>query len=214
MDNMRGGGTLSYNKFFIAYQAERPPSSELTKIKFPGRTRGFLYYRSPHDLPPSAGELRFRLSDSSFQHGQDLLTKNARPWRIPLYGLVDPPTYLVGLRDQLLHEKLITVDQLNACRRILQSTEMPWHAYTIHSFEQPWLLPLDQDINLWIVNNGTARLLRAQTLYKLRWDAEPPPRPLSGRSILTLQDVCAGLTGDISRSSTRPLRTIHHQSGS
>ncbi|KAJ8694946.1 hypothetical protein PTI98_007577 [Pleurotus ostreatus] len=173
MDNMRGGGTLSHNKFVITYQTERPSSSELTKLRFPDRTGGFLYYHSPHNLPPSAGELRFRVSDSSFQQGQDLLIKNARPWRIPMYGLVDPPADLVGLRDQLLHEKLIAVDQLDACRRILQSTEMPWYAYTIHSFEQPWLLPLDQDINLWIVNNGTARLLRAQTFYKLRWDAAP-----------------------------------------
>ncbi|KAF7430630.1 hypothetical protein PC9H_006339 [Pleurotus ostreatus] len=180
MDNMRGGGTLSHNKFVITYQTERPSSSELTKLRFPDRTGGFLYYHSPHNLPPSAGELRFRVSDSSFQQGQDLLIKNARPWRIPMYGLVDPPADLVGLRDQLLHEKLIAVDQLDACRRILQSTEMPWYAYTIHSFEQPWLLPLDQDINLWIVNNGTARLLRAQTFYKLRWDAAPPLRPLSG----------------------------------
>ncbi|KAF9489294.1 hypothetical protein BDN71DRAFT_331249 [Pleurotus eryngii] len=127
MDNIRGGGTLSYNKFAITYRTERPPSSELTKLRFPERTGGFLYYHSPHDLPPSAGELRLRLSDSSFQQGQDLLIKNARPWRIPMYGLVDPPADLVGLRDQLLQEKLIAVDQLNACRRILQSTEMPCH---------------------------------------------------------------------------------------
>ncbi|KAL4262745.1 hypothetical protein AB1N83_005891 [Pleurotus pulmonarius] len=103
-----------------------------------------------------------------------------RPWRIPLYGLADPPADLMGLRDQLLQEKLIAVDQLNSCRQILQSTDMPWYAYTIHSLEQPWLLPLDQDINLWIVNNGTARVLRAQTHYKLRWDEQLPLRPLSG----------------------------------
>ncbi len=182
MDNMRGSGALSYNKFVIEYQTERPPSSEAAKIKFPSHTRGFLYYHSPHNLPPSAGEVRFRLSDSSFQEGKDLIIKNARPWRIPLYGLADPPPDLMGLRDQLLQEKLIAVYQLNSCRQILQSTDMPWYAYTIHSFEQPWLLPLDQDINLWIVNNGTARVLRAQTHYKLRWDEQLPLRPLSGGS--------------------------------
>ncbi|KAF5342200.1 hypothetical protein D9611_001986 [Ephemerocybe angulata] len=75
----------------------------LWKTPFPPNSRGFLYYHSRPDLPPAAGEIRFRVVDSRsashsaadlFANGRDLLDHTGgKPWRIHMLQLYATQKY-------------------------------------------------------------------------------------------------------------------------
>ncbi|KAG6883713.1 hypothetical protein C0992_008034, partial [Termitomyces sp. T32_za158] len=66
-------GTVGYSKY----------------LRFPPKTQGFLYYHCHPHLPPTTGEIRFRVTESSdptyFHNGTDLVRADGvLPWSIPL----------------------------------------------------------------------------------------------------------------------------------
>ncbi|KAG6877534.1 hypothetical protein C0992_009734 [Termitomyces sp. T32_za158] len=63
-----------------------------TNLRFPSKTQGFLYYHCHPHLPPTTGEIRFRVTESFdptyFHNGTDLVRADgALPWSIPLNRL-------------------------------------------------------------------------------------------------------------------------------
>lgn len=78
--NFLSGGR--YRQFSFHYGSGKP---------FPPNTRGFFYYHSPASMPLTAGEIRFRLTQSAspkdFCAGLDLLLPNGLPWSLPLVRL-------------------------------------------------------------------------------------------------------------------------------
>ncbi|GLB38770.1 hypothetical protein LshimejAT787_0506350 [Lyophyllum shimeji] len=83
---------------WIAYE---PQSSHLPagthRHRFPRDARGFLYYHCDHNLPPTAGEIRFRLTPNdnpaTFEDGIDLIDDVLDPG-----GFWIPPAHPAGLR--------------------------------------------------------------------------------------------------------------------
>ncbi|KAG6895949.1 hypothetical protein C0992_011338, partial [Termitomyces sp. T32_za158] len=60
--------------------------------RFPSNVQGFLYYHCHPHLPPTTGEIRLRVTESSdpsyFRNGTDLMTADgALPWSIPVLRL-------------------------------------------------------------------------------------------------------------------------------
>jgi hypothetical protein len=81
-------------------------------LTYPPDTTAFLYYFTPPDKPPIAGELRLRVVSSddydytSFESGSDLLGANGRPWSRPLHLVSKYP----ALYEKLREEKLVSDD--------------------------------------------------------------------------------------------------------
>lgn len=110
---MSGG---CYQEFSFHYGSGKP---------FPPNTRGFLYYHSPAFMPPTAGEIRFRLTQSSspkdFYTGSDLLLPNGLPWSLPLvrlahglYHRAEGLPFRQGVLVELLaQDKLVNTATLN-----------------------------------------------------------------------------------------------------
>ncbi|KAJ7675282.1 hypothetical protein B0H17DRAFT_1081354 [Mycena rosella] len=92
-----------------------------TTIHFPDHTRGFLYYQSEPHARPLEGRLRFRLtpdrSPSSFSDGKDLPSRRGIAWQILLVQIACPVSH-AGIAAQLLHENMVTEDQLARCREL------------------------------------------------------------------------------------------------
>ncbi|KAJ7110624.1 hypothetical protein C8R44DRAFT_743088 [Mycena epipterygia] len=111
-DIQRGLGALL---FYVQIQNGRLP--------FPPNSRGFLYYHSEAPASPLESSVRFRLAPdntpSSFLRGQDLLAPCGLPWRISLPQIACR-TGQTQFRQQLLHDSLVTEEQLSRCRDIFR----------------------------------------------------------------------------------------------
>ncbi|KAK7056091.1 hypothetical protein R3P38DRAFT_3385802 [Favolaschia claudopus] len=101
--------TDSVNVYFLNMRARLP---------FPPRTSGFLYFHRPANAAPLEGSVRFRLtsssSPSSFETGHDLLLPLGVPWQLNLPQIACHGHFRI--RDQLLHDNLVTEDQLSLCQ--------------------------------------------------------------------------------------------------
>ncbi|KAJ7607614.1 hypothetical protein DFH06DRAFT_214545 [Mycena polygramma] len=95
-------------------------------------TAGFLYYHRHPRAAPMEGSIRLRVTPnnapSSFSNGQDLCLPSGLRWQIivPQIALRHD---LAPIRDQLLHEDLVTPEQLSRCRRVFAKSG-PIHSQT------------------------------------------------------------------------------------
>ena len=119
----------------------------LVKAPIDGHLGGFLYYHHM-GIPPLAGELRFRVTNSenpySFALGIDYTpTGQSLPWSLPLLTL-ESAQYMAVLRDLLLRDRLVSQDTLDLAR-----THSAKRAYQgesnritrmLYSFGQPFIL--------------------------------------------------------------------------
>jgi hypothetical protein len=139
-------------------------------IPFPQSTCGFLYYHSPPDLPPSAGQLRFRLTPnnqpSSFANGSDLMLSNGLPWHIPVWWIASRPP-LAGARHQLLRDNLVTDEFLTKCKRIFPIGDMRHTSLTLHALGQPFPIRCDKtQVSLWVVGRDKVEPLTIQNAFR------------------------------------------------
>jgi len=115
---------------------------------FPEGTRGFLYYHSPKaGVPPTAGEVRFRLTDgndpASFVHGSDLLWPNGLPWAIQLFMMTRSQIYQ-PIKQLLISDALVTPALLERCTAMVDDDDVPQrNSRIIHSFGQPFHFKFD-----------------------------------------------------------------------
>ena len=78
---------------------------------YPPHTKAFLYYFTPPERPPIAGELRLRVASSddsaSFESGSDLLRADGGTWSRPLFVL---PKLYSDLYEKLREDQLVPHD--------------------------------------------------------------------------------------------------------
>jgi hypothetical protein len=101
--------------------------------RLPEVTRGFIYYHSPTDIPPTAGEVRFRLTSGdnpeSFKMGSDLHVRNtALPWRTTLLTTTEERKIYKPIRELLLADGLVTPALLTKCGEIAKETNRGFRA--------------------------------------------------------------------------------------
>ncbi|KAJ7458590.1 hypothetical protein FB451DRAFT_581593 [Mycena latifolia] len=128
--------------------------SQNTRIPFPANTRGFLYYRSGHPLAPLSGSIRFRLtlddSPSSFARGTDLMGPSGFPWRILLAQVACRRSY-TWIAEQLVHENLVTQQQLSQCRDLFGQKNRIFPEYTLFHLDSAFLVNFSSPVTLTVV---------------------------------------------------------------
>ncbi|KAG6883047.1 hypothetical protein C0992_009869, partial [Termitomyces sp. T32_za158] len=105
---------------------------------FPLNTQGFLYYHHYPHLPPTTGEIRFRVTKSSdpsyFRNGTDLMALDGvLPWSIPPFRLLVPHA---PLKELLAQDYNIPAEILN-----FKVQDFP---IFLHYLEKPFVLNLEQ----------------------------------------------------------------------
>ncbi|KAJ7086400.1 hypothetical protein B0H15DRAFT_801581 [Mycena belliarum] len=153
---------------------------------FPKGTRGFLYYHSPRHLPPMAGGIRFRVTPSSnpwsFADGADLLQEGL-PWEISLHSIASATGRTV-LRDQLLHEGLVSRAELDHARALVPQKKRFDARLAVYRLRQPFPVAFDRGLYLWAV--GPTHALPwtyAQMFADNRRAYRPLVRPYTGSAV-------------------------------
>ncbi|KAJ7079358.1 hypothetical protein C8R43DRAFT_910147 [Mycena crocata] len=155
---------------------------------FPPGTRGFLYFRSaPQHLHPMAGGVRFRITPaahpSTFSAGYDLLHQGL-PWQVALRNIATATGPKVVLRDQLLHEGLITQEQLHKCLAATSQKKRIDPKLTLYHLNQPFPVTFDQSSYVWIVGRSESKCWAYAYMFAdNRKDFRPLVRPYSGSAL-------------------------------
>ncbi|KAJ7708103.1 hypothetical protein B0H17DRAFT_1325089 [Mycena rosella] len=167
----------------IPYAKHHPNSSEGVHIRFPDSSRGFLYYHSDSRAGPLEGSIRFRLtpnnSPSSFLSGQDLLTPSGFPWQILLAQVACRDNYAF-IGEQLIHENLVTPEQLARCRAVFGGLIYP--QYTLFRLDSPFLVNFSSPVHLTVVGEHL-HSVQMDTLFRDRTLGEKGDFPWTGSGI-------------------------------
>ncbi|KAJ7664857.1 hypothetical protein B0H17DRAFT_295631 [Mycena rosella] len=132
------------------------PYTSAGNIPFPKHSRGFLYYQSDAHAGPLEGSIRFRLtpdnSPASFPRGQDLRAPSGFPWQIllPQVACRDHYTFIGA---QLVHEKLITLDQLSRCRAVFASRARMAPQHTVFRLDSPFYVNFAKHLTVTVVGD-------------------------------------------------------------
>lgn len=156
-------------------------------LPFPKSTGGFFYYHVEPSLPPIAGELRFRVTQSSdpssFQAGHDLLRPSKRTWSRPLLQIMSNQPSLAAIRQQLLDDGLVREDLLLHCERLLKTCH--WAkttGVTLYSLDQPFLADLSRSaLTFRVVGKEAIGWCHIQHLFSA-FHAGVYRRPYKGRN--------------------------------
>lgn len=151
-----------------AFRYHNPPLDwhhTLRILPFPPDTRGFLYYHIPQSFPPTAGEIRFRLTrdggPEAFDTASDLIVPTGLPWSVPLWRIASFPGSKL-IQDLLIKEKLVSEDVLVRCREfgLPRST---WNEYVVHALGQSIpVSPGRRFMHLRVVSKGPAQIFKLQ----------------------------------------------------
>jgi hypothetical protein len=108
---------------------------------FPPGSHGFLYYITPPGLPPTAGEIRFRItptnSPASFHLGTDLLSPYGMPWRIQIFSRANSLSW-ESLCNFLLRDRQITHPVLSEMMATIGPSSRSILPNCLFSLEQPF----------------------------------------------------------------------------
>ncbi|GLB38767.1 hypothetical protein LshimejAT787_0506320 [Lyophyllum shimeji] len=89
------------------------------RLSFPPDARGFLYYHCDPSFPPTAGEIRFRLTPddnpATFEHGTDLIDRDGLPWSIPLWKIANT----ASLKEQVIRDELVQPELMRAVEKVM-----------------------------------------------------------------------------------------------
>ncbi|KAJ7607611.1 hypothetical protein DFH06DRAFT_1486465 [Mycena polygramma] len=213
-------------------------SSAGARLPFPDNTYGFLYsHRHPH-AASLEGSIRLRVTPSgapsSFFSGQDLCLPSGIPWRIILPQIALRKD-LAHIRDQLLRENLVTLEQLSRCRRLFAKSTHIFPPTTIFRLDQDFPLELSTPQHITAVGKRLHTLrvnffeagVDKKTLFPWTGSAivrfEPSTSPQhTGRRVVTLRIVklitpvsstIKGYRGRISKPEEGELLTVSHHGG-
>ncbi|KAJ6611902.1 hypothetical protein B0H10DRAFT_1952688 [Mycena sp. CBHHK59/15] len=134
--------------------------------RFSTHARGFHYYRpDPHGLP-LAGSVRFRVtpddSPSSFSHGKDLCYPSGCLWQLEvMLAHITTQKWTEALRDQLLHECLITSEQLALGPKVFG------HRRFFHPQNIIYMFRLDQIFPIEFSRKGSASVVGSDRLQRV-----------------------------------------------
>ncbi|KAG6860434.1 hypothetical protein C0995_011202 [Termitomyces sp. Mi166 len=106
------------------------------RLRFPSKTRGFLYCHHDPRLPPTTGEVRFRVTETSdptcFQNGTDLMRPDGSlPWSISLLQLrsTHEPFKELAIQDGIIQPGIFNFGKFGVAMTFL---------------EQPFVVTLDK----------------------------------------------------------------------
>ncbi|KAJ6452866.1 hypothetical protein C8R47DRAFT_1159234 [Mycena vitilis] len=123
------------------------------KVPFPPQSTGFLYFNRAPDAAPLEGSIRLRVTPdnlpSSFPLGHDLALPSGLPWQLLILQLATPNKLHYRFCDQLVHDKLVTPDQLAKCRAVLRTRLSS--PTTLFRLGQPFPVNFDSYISLVVV---------------------------------------------------------------
>jgi hypothetical protein len=125
---------LGYRRAMMTYSPRNPQP-------FPPGSRGFLYYTAPPGLPPTAGEIRFRITPSSsptsFHQGSDLLGPFGMPWRVQVFSRASSSSWGT-LFESLLRDGQITLSVFSDMQAIIGPSKRTTPINCLFSLEQPF----------------------------------------------------------------------------
>ncbi|KAJ7708105.1 hypothetical protein B0H17DRAFT_1191604 [Mycena rosella] len=173
----------------IFYVSHSPPGLKSVNIRFPDYSRGFLYYHSDSRAGPLEGSIRFRLtphsSPSSFLSGQDLLAPSGFPWQILLAQVACRDKYAF-IGEQLIHENLMTPEQLSRCRDVFRQTARIHPQYTLFHLDSPFLVNFSSPIHFAVIGQQLHDV-NMSNLFKNQTRGEKAYFPWTGSGIARLE---------------------------
>ncbi|EJF58864.1 hypothetical protein BD309DRAFT_993080 [Dichomitus squalens] len=127
----------------------------------PAGLAGYFYYYAPGGpVPPTAGEIRFRVIPRGppnlhlFNQSQNLLSDSERglPWHLPLTTIAARDSYQV-YREVLLRDGLVSPELLARAaemgREVLGERSGGRKAQVVHGFRQPWFIDFGSKVHWW-----------------------------------------------------------------
>ncbi|KAJ6546022.1 hypothetical protein DFH09DRAFT_652855 [Mycena vulgaris] len=151
------GSPRGHGLCYATYGITVGPALQCSRPPFPVHARGFFYYHSgPHAME---GGLRFRVtsddppSTSSFLRGQDLLAPSGFPWQVPLLKMACTSGF-AWIAEQLVHENLVTQEQLVRCARIFSHRQPTAPQYTLFRLDSTFLVHFTSGIRLTVVGEA------------------------------------------------------------
>ncbi|KAK0204299.1 hypothetical protein DFS33DRAFT_1338354 [Desarmillaria ectypa] len=132
---------------YIHYERRRVEGQSVY-TPFPGETTGFLYYWTHPDLPPTSGQIRFRITNTSdprgFESGRDFCLPSGAPWYLTLAYLAGKKAY-EGVCDILVRDGLVARDTIQQLRPFSESMRlMPRQATVLTSPDETFPMCLPQ----------------------------------------------------------------------
>ncbi|KAJ7611909.1 hypothetical protein DFH06DRAFT_1244054 [Mycena polygramma] len=165
-------------QFFVTCQSSPEAPAMVSYYRIPGirpnvmmpfpeeSGGGFLYYHCPPQAAPLEGSIRLRLTPEddpmAFASGRDLALPTGVVWELNLPQIARNKA-LGAFRDQLLHEQLVTADQLARCRALFADKGIT-PALTLFRLEQEFPVDFARSINLVIVGE-TLHSLTLSTVF-------------------------------------------------
>lgn len=154
---------------------------------FPPGTKGFFYYHQPPALPPTAGEMRFRICDdaSQFANGKDLEVEIGEPWNIPLINIVKVSCYK-EIQALLLREGLVDQGLVADIENITgEGKENQKKGITIYDIDQPFVTNLSATVlRIRLNTRNRLRIVRFRPFTIFRANNGTQFRPYAGGYLL------------------------------
>ncbi|KAF8133594.1 hypothetical protein K438DRAFT_1883731 [Mycena galopus ATCC 62051] len=152
----------------ISYERYKTPSQYSEISPFPTNCIGFLHYHRDRAAGPLEGSVRFRVTSgsapSSFYDGHDLVLPSGCPWQILLPQLARRTMYS-RIREQLLEEDLVTVEQLSQCLEIFGERGTIRPETTLFRLNQEFAVRFSGGIDITVVGEKLHRL-RLSSLFR------------------------------------------------
>ncbi|GLB43324.1 hypothetical protein LshimejAT787_1302250 [Lyophyllum shimeji] len=160
------------------------------RIPFPPDTRGFLYYHHDCDLPPTAGEIRLRLTAAPdprlFEDGRDLVgPRGVEPWSIDLFQMMEPA--YAPMRNMLLREGLCSPSLLYELEKGFTGHRPMNDVQKLYYLEQPFVADLGcWNLTLRVFGPSSISHVSVQRLF-MDFRASHQSLPYSGRVLLRFE---------------------------
>ncbi|KAJ6566118.1 hypothetical protein B0H19DRAFT_1066463 [Mycena capillaripes] len=136
-------------------------------VPFPPQSTGFLYFHKEPNALPMEGSVRLRVTPdqepSSFRRGHDLLLPSGCPWQVILPQIASQRVQ-TGFRHQLLHENLVTPEQLEQCRTVFGTRKM-YTQFILFRATQEFPVHFGGSLCLTVVGNDKLHPLRFASLF-------------------------------------------------
>ncbi|KAK0452093.1 uncharacterized protein EV420DRAFT_691640 [Desarmillaria tabescens] len=173
---------------FIHYERKRR-SGKSFYIPFPEKTAGYLYYWTHPNLPPTSGQIRFRIMNTSdpqsFNSGRDFCLPSGTPWYISLAYLSGKKSFQ-GVCDILVRDGLVVRDTIEQLRPFSETVgHMPRQATLLTSPDEIFPLCLPQVTP--VIYLAAGKVKRAQRLlFRLKQNEEISKLVEPGKQVLAL----------------------------
>ncbi|KAG7441321.1 uncharacterized protein BT62DRAFT_937240 [Guyanagaster necrorhizus] len=153
---------------YIHY-ARKKAEGKSVYITFPDNTAGFLYYWTHPDLPPTLGQVRFRVTNTrdpgEFDRGGDFCYPSGAPWYISLPYIAGSDAYK-SICDILVRDGLVARDTIEQLRPFSESLRlMPRQITILTSPHEVFPLCLPQNTLVVYLAAGEGKRVRKISIH-------------------------------------------------